>query len=152
VSGQHHAPAALYPRGKSPGTHCTGGWVGPRAGLDTEVRGKIICLCRGSNPAVQSGPIQSGNLYVAEFIFLVLFIFQAKTFILCQMFSSEAYLPSLCWYRFSMIKLVFFFVLLPVSLQLRTYSLQNHCACQWTRIHVHMCVCMDVYVCVCMYM
>ena len=25
--------AALYPR-KRPGTHCTGGWVGPRAGLD----------------------------------------------------------------------------------------------------------------------
>ena len=24
---------ALYPRGR-PGTHCTGGWVGPRAGLD----------------------------------------------------------------------------------------------------------------------
>jgi hypothetical protein len=36
VSGQHHAPAALYPQGKDPGTHCTGGWVGPRAGLDTE--------------------------------------------------------------------------------------------------------------------
>jgi len=31
--GQHHAPAALYPR-ERPGTHCTGGWVGPRAGLD----------------------------------------------------------------------------------------------------------------------
>jgi len=31
--GQRHAPAALYPR-KRPGTHCTGGWVGPRAGLD----------------------------------------------------------------------------------------------------------------------
>jgi hypothetical protein len=31
VSGQHHAPAALYPRGKDPRTHCTGGWVGPRA-------------------------------------------------------------------------------------------------------------------------
>jgi hypothetical protein len=48
VSGQCHAPAALYPQGKDPGTHCTGGWVGPRAGLDTEARGKI--LCRGSNP------------------------------------------------------------------------------------------------------
>jgi hypothetical protein len=50
VSGQRHAPAALYPRGKDPGTHCTGGWVGPRAGLDTEARGKILCPCRGSNP------------------------------------------------------------------------------------------------------
>jgi hypothetical protein len=27
VSGQRHAPAALYPRGKNPGTHWTGGWV-----------------------------------------------------------------------------------------------------------------------------
>ena len=26
-------PRPLYPR-KRPGTHCTGGWVGPRAGLD----------------------------------------------------------------------------------------------------------------------
>jgi len=33
VSGQQHAPAALYPR-ERPGTRFTGGWVGPRAGLD----------------------------------------------------------------------------------------------------------------------
>ena len=33
VKGQRHAPAALYPR-ERPGTHCTGGWVGPKAGLD----------------------------------------------------------------------------------------------------------------------
>jgi len=31
--GQKHAPAALYPRERL-GTHFTGGWVGPRAGLD----------------------------------------------------------------------------------------------------------------------
>jgi hypothetical protein len=37
------------------GTHCTGGWVGPRAGLDTEDRGKILCPCRGSNPARNVG-------------------------------------------------------------------------------------------------
>ena len=34
VRGQRHAPAALYPR-ERPGTHCTGEWVGPRAGLDS---------------------------------------------------------------------------------------------------------------------
>jgi hypothetical protein len=34
---------------RAPGTHCTGGWVGPGAGLDAEVRGKIFCLCRGPN-------------------------------------------------------------------------------------------------------
>jgi len=33
VSSQQHAPAALYPR-ERPDSHCTGGWVGPRAGLD----------------------------------------------------------------------------------------------------------------------
>ena len=33
MRGQPHAPAALYPR-ERPGTHCTGSWVGPRAGLD----------------------------------------------------------------------------------------------------------------------
>jgi hypothetical protein len=31
VSGQRHDPAALPP-GKKSGTHCTEGWVGPRAG------------------------------------------------------------------------------------------------------------------------
>ena len=33
VSGQQHAPAALYSQERT-GTHFTGGWVGPRAGLD----------------------------------------------------------------------------------------------------------------------
>jgi hypothetical protein len=57
VSGQRHAPTALYPRERTPGTHWTGGWVGPRAGLDTEAREKILCPNRGSNldrPVAQS--------------------------------------------------------------------------------------------------
>ena len=33
VRVQHHAPTAFYPL-ESPDTHCTGGWVGPRAGLE----------------------------------------------------------------------------------------------------------------------
>ena len=33
VSGQAHARATLYPR-ERPGADFTGGWVGPRAGLD----------------------------------------------------------------------------------------------------------------------
>ena len=33
VGGQRYAPAALPPA-KRPGTHCAGGWVGPRAGLN----------------------------------------------------------------------------------------------------------------------
>jgi len=33
VVSQRHAAAAIYRR-ENPGTHCTGGWVGPRAGLN----------------------------------------------------------------------------------------------------------------------
>jgi len=36
VSGQQHAPAALYPQEK-PGTHFTGSRVGPRVGLDGQI-------------------------------------------------------------------------------------------------------------------
>jgi hypothetical protein len=32
VGGQSHDPAALTL--EKPGTHCTGGWLGPRAGLE----------------------------------------------------------------------------------------------------------------------
>jgi hypothetical protein len=60
VSGQRHAPAALYPRGKDPRYPLAGGWVGPRAGLDAEARGKILCLYRGSNPG---RPVRSQTLY-----------------------------------------------------------------------------------------
>jgi hypothetical protein len=49
VSGQRHALAALYPRGKDLWCPWIGGWVCLRAGLGTEARGKILCLCRGSN-------------------------------------------------------------------------------------------------------
>jgi hypothetical protein len=43
VSDQRHAPAALYPQEWTPSTYWIGGWVDPRASLDTEVRGKILC-------------------------------------------------------------------------------------------------------------
>jgi hypothetical protein len=36
MGGQRQAPAALCPGKRTPGTHCTGGWVGPRADLDTK--------------------------------------------------------------------------------------------------------------------
>ena len=56
VGGQHHAPAALSP-GKRPGTHCIGGWVGPRAGTDG---------CGKSRPHLDSiayRPTRSESLY-----------------------------------------------------------------------------------------
>jgi hypothetical protein len=39
-------PRPLYPR-ERPGTHCTGGWVGPRAGLD---------MCEKSRPPPEFDP------------------------------------------------------------------------------------------------
>jgi hypothetical protein len=48
------------PGERAPGTHCMGGWVGPRSGLDAEVRGKNFCLCQGSNPG---RPVRSQTLY-----------------------------------------------------------------------------------------
>jgi hypothetical protein len=48
------------PGERTPGTHWTGDWVGPRAGLDAEARRKILCFCRGSNPG---RPVRSQSLY-----------------------------------------------------------------------------------------
>jgi hypothetical protein len=42
MSDQRHAPAAFLSRGKDPDTHWTRSWVGPREGLDTDVRRKIL--------------------------------------------------------------------------------------------------------------
>ena len=37
AGGLRHIQAALHP-GKSPRSHCTGGWMGPRTGLDGRVK------------------------------------------------------------------------------------------------------------------
>jgi hypothetical protein len=54
---------AFTPGERTPGTHCTGGWVGPRAGLDTEARGKIIWPCLGIEPRSPGRPVRSQTLY-----------------------------------------------------------------------------------------
>jgi hypothetical protein len=41
VSGQLYITATLHPRKEPPGTHCRGGWVGPRYGLDAVKQRKI---------------------------------------------------------------------------------------------------------------
>jgi hypothetical protein len=41
--------ASLYPRAKTPGTHWIGGLC-LRAGLETDSRRKVICLCSVSTP------------------------------------------------------------------------------------------------------
>jgi hypothetical protein len=49
VSGQLHAPTALPPGERAPGTHWIGGWVGPKAGIDAVKKRKILD-CTQSNP------------------------------------------------------------------------------------------------------
>jgi hypothetical protein len=44
-------------------THCTGGWVGPRAGLDTEARGKSFAPLLGIEPRSPGNPALSQTLY-----------------------------------------------------------------------------------------
>jgi len=63
VGGQHHAPAAIYPREKNPGTHWTAGWLGPRSGADTEARGKILLPLPGIEPLSPGRPIRSQKLH-----------------------------------------------------------------------------------------
>ena len=53
VGGQCLAPAALLP-GKSVNTHCTGGWVGPRANIEWCEEEQLSCPTRGSNPEQSS--------------------------------------------------------------------------------------------------
>jgi hypothetical protein len=47
-------PRFLPPGKGPPGTHWTGGWVGPRAGLDTEARGEILSPFPGMEPRSSS--------------------------------------------------------------------------------------------------
>jgi len=47
---QRHAPAAPYPR-ERPGTHCTGGWVGLRAGLEGFGKSRPIGIRSPDRPA-----------------------------------------------------------------------------------------------------
>jgi hypothetical protein len=61
MSGQLHAPAALPP-GKNPGTHCIGGWVDSRAGLDDLKKWKFLTL-PGLEPRPLRRPARSQSLY-----------------------------------------------------------------------------------------
>jgi hypothetical protein len=55
-------PRPLYPRERTPGTHCIGGWVDPRVGLDNMVKWKFFTL-PGLEPRPLSRPASSQSLY-----------------------------------------------------------------------------------------
>jgi hypothetical protein len=54
---------ALAPGERTPSTHCTGGWVGPTAGQDTEARRKTLSPLPGIEPQLPGCPTHSQTLY-----------------------------------------------------------------------------------------
>jgi hypothetical protein len=63
VSGQRHARLCFSPGKRAIGTHWTGGWVGHRAGLDTDAREKILSPLPGIEPQSPRRPVRSQTLY-----------------------------------------------------------------------------------------
>jgi hypothetical protein len=53
---------SLYPRERAPGTHCIGGWVDPRAGLDDVEKRKFLTL-PGLELRLLGRPARSQSLY-----------------------------------------------------------------------------------------
>jgi hypothetical protein len=52
VSGQLHNPDRFTPTESAPGTHCIGGWVRPRAGLDAVEKRKNSQPLPGLEPPI----------------------------------------------------------------------------------------------------
>jgi hypothetical protein len=80
------------PEERTPGTHCTGGWVGPRAGLDTEVRGKILLPLPGIEPLSPGRPARSQTLYCLSYPAHKISVYQNIYFILRPYFFQNKYL------------------------------------------------------------
>jgi hypothetical protein len=80
-------PGSDLPPGKGPpGTHRTGDWVGPRGGLDTDTREKVLSLLLGIEPRSPRRPARSQTLiltdlhrlrptYILKEMFMAIFLF-----------------------------------------------------------------------------
>ena len=77
MSGQGHAPAALY-RQESPGTHYTGRCVGPRAGLDRCGKSRPH---RDSDPRTVKPVTSRYTDYATRPTGIKCFIFEIPTFV-----------------------------------------------------------------------
>jgi hypothetical protein len=62
VSGQRHAPAALYQQERIPSTNWIGSWVSLRTGLETQGTGKILSPLPGIEPRSPGHPARSQTL------------------------------------------------------------------------------------------
>jgi hypothetical protein len=93
VSDQYHVPAALYPRERAPGTHCTGGWVVPRAGLDAEVRGKNPLPLSGIQPHLPGSALSVRSFTISALVFAFCNLFNQFSIFLC--FGKNSYSSTL---------------------------------------------------------
>jgi hypothetical protein len=76
------------PEERTPGTHCTGGWVDPRAGLDTEARGKMLLPLRAIEPRSPGRPVRSHTI-LTELPRLLKFIMRKGNLKLTHIFYGE---------------------------------------------------------------
>jgi hypothetical protein len=90
------------PGARTPGTHCMGGWVGSRAGMNTEVRGKILSPLPGIEPRSPGRPVRSQTLYwlsylapITRFNFAI-YCTQFLKFILCNFIDGLLPLMTRC--------------------------------------------------------
>jgi hypothetical protein len=88
---------------RTPGTHWTEGWVGPRDGLDTEVRGKISCLCRGSK---LHRPVRSQTLYWLSYLGSCVF-FKTYTKLIHRSAEQGHSKQSACWVLIMKVNIVY---------------------------------------------
>jgi hypothetical protein len=64
---------ALAPGNGTPGTRWTGGWVGPRAGVEKEARGKIFSSMPRIEPRSPGRPARRQSLYRLSYPAHILF-------------------------------------------------------------------------------
>ena len=83
--GQCRAPAALYPR-ERPGTHCTGGWMVLRAGLD---RCGISRLPPGFDPLTVHPVASRYTYYATRPTYVVIIIFNLVCFVRLFIFRHQ---------------------------------------------------------------
>jgi hypothetical protein len=83
----------------TPVTHRIRGWVGPRAALDTEALGKILCLYRGSNSGRQ---VFRQTLYCSNTSYNLITLVSHKTnsciVTLCALWNSKVESSSLVFF------------------------------------------------------
>jgi hypothetical protein len=97
------------PGERTPGTHCTGGWVGPRDGLDTEATGEILSPLPGIEPRSPGRPDRRQTLYWLRYTHLYYVLIQySKTWSKCL----SKYLQ---WVNFLVLSLCVFCVVVTLK-------------------------------------